>query len=655
MTPYPNLFTPLTIRGRTTPNRIVSTPHATGWELPGGLISDKEVDYHIRKAAGGVGLVMTFGSATVDPTTAASYGSIALWNAQNEPQLRRIADGVHAHGGLVISQTTHMGHRGSSRKVLAPVRGVSDLPEPEHREVASPLEVEELHVLVQRFVDVAVRLHRCGWDGVEVTSFAHLIEQFWNPAINTRTDEYGGSLDNRMRFGKEVVAAVRAAVPDDFIVCFRMSLDPLSNGRGIGTSADELRTIAAEMAATGDIDLLSVTVGDGMTRPALSVAMGSDFVPPVPGGDAAAKVTAEVDVPVLLTGRILSGDSAEETLGAGKADLVGMTRAVIADPDLPNKLRDGRRVRPCIGINQGCIGRLYTGLPVVCSVNPAIRDPQLETVRPAGRPRRVVVVGGGVAGLEAARHAARRGHDVVLLERDERLGGRALLNATHGWRPSWQQYLDYLVAELADLDVEVSCGVRATAADVLAHAPGTVVLATGSRLREPLGHPGGPRLVDADEVIARTPAPGDDPSAVVVDDEGGFVGPTAAAALADRGWTVTIATPLPMLAGEVDGTLIRFVHERLAGAHPRVIPDVRLLADPGDDVTLEHVLTGAVTTLPAPGIVVVAGHRQAANTLRQELRAAAPGLDVRLAGDAHAPRNFDAATAEGALVGAAID
>jgi dimethylglycine catabolism A len=327
---------------------------------------------------------------------------------------------------------------------------------------------------------------------------------------------------------------------------------------------------------------------------------------------------------------------------------------VIADPDLPNKLRDGRRIRPCIGINQGCIGRLYSGFPVLCSVNPAIRDPQLENVQPTARPRRVVVVGGGVAGLEAARHAARSGHHVVLLEREKQLGGRALLNATHGWRPSWQQYLDYLSAELAELGVKVICGVPATAVEVLAHAPETVVIATGSRLREPLGDPNGPQLVDADEVIARTPGPGDNPSAVIVDDEGGFVGPTAAAALADRGWTITIATPLPMLAGEVDGTLIRFVHERLAKAQPRVITDVRLLADPGADVTLEHVLTGTITTVPAPGIVVVAGHRQAANTLRCELHVAAPELDVRLAGDAHAPRNFDAATAEGALVGAAI-
>lgn len=655
MTDYPHLFSPLTVRGRTIPNRIVSTPHATGWELPGGLISDKEVDYLVRKAQGGVGLVMTFGSATVDPTTTASYGSIALWDPANEPALRRIADGIHAHGGLVISQTTHMGHRGYSRRQVSPVRGVSDLPEPEHREVASPLTVDELHTITQRFVDVALRLQRCGWDGVEITSFAHLIGQFWNPMINTRTDEYGGSLENRMRFGKEVVAAVRAAVPDDFIVCFRMSIDALSNGRDIGTSTDELYQIATEMAATGDIDLLSVTVGDGMTKPALSVAMGSDFIPPVPGGDAAAKVTGSVDIPVLLAGRVLDGTSAEQTLAAGKANLVGMTRAVIADPDLPNKLRTGERIRPCIGINQGCIGRLYNGYPIVCSVNPAIRDPQLDVLEPAETRRRVVVVGAGVSGLEAARNAARRGHEVIVLERGEQVGGRALLNATHGWRPNWQQYLDYLTGTLDDLGVKIVLGAAGTAVDILSYEPDTVVVATGSQLRRHLGDPKGPTLVDADEVIANTPAPGDNRSAVIIDDDCHMVAPTAAAALATKGWEVTIATPLPMLAGEVDATLIRFVHERLADAAPRVIPDVRLLADPGPDVTLEHVLTGAITRLPNPGLVIVAGHRQAVNRLRDELATLSPQLDVRLAGDAHAPRNLDAATAEGALVGAGIN
>ena len=648
---YPHLLAPLTVRGKQLRNRIVSSPHATGWEHPGGLISDKEVDYHVRKAAGGVGLVMTFGSATVDPSTAASYGSIALWNPENERQLRRLADGVHAHGGLVMSQLTHMGHRGSSKVALTPVRGVSDLPEPEHREVAVPLTGAELRTLAGRFVDAALRLHRCGWDGAEVTSFAHLIEQFWDPAINTRADEYGGSLENRMRFGKEVVAAVRSGVPDEFILGFRMSLDPRSGGRRIGTSTDELFTIATAMAATGHIDLLSVTGGDAMTRPALSVAMGPDFVPAVTAGDAAARVTAAVDVPVLLAGRVNSGRAGEAALADGRADLVVMTRALIADPDLPRKLAEGGRVRPCIGINQGCIGRLYQHYPIVCSVNPAIRDPELEDLSPTAAPRRVVVVGAGVAGLEAARHAALKGHEVLVLERAGWLGGRARLNAVHGWRPSWRQYLDWLAAELADLGVVVRCGAAGSVPEVLGLAPSVVIVATGSRLR-PMP---GTSLVDADDVIVSPPPPTGDGIAVVIDDDGGFVAPTAAAALAEQGWSVTIATPLPSLAAEVDATQIRFVHERLAKAAPTVIPDVRLLPEPGADVVLEHVLTGALRTFRSPGIVVVAGHRQAENGLRAELLAARPGLDVRLVGDALAPGGFDAATADGALTGAAVD
>ena len=192
-----------------------------------------------------------------------------------------------------------------------------------------------------------------------------------------------------------------------------------------------------------------------------------------------------------------------------------MTRAIIADPDLPNKLRAGQRVRPCIGINQGCIGRLYSGYPIVCSVNPAIRDPQLDVLELTERPRRVVVVGGGVAGMEAARHAARRGHQVTLLERGDQLGGRSLLNATHGWRPSWHRYLDYLSAELQSLGVTVICGVEATAAEVLSHDPETVVVATGSQLRDRLGAADGPhagRCRRGDRSIHPSPATTPKPS-----------------------------------------------------------------------------------------------------------------------------------------------
>src|SRR5690349_3793054 len=218
--------------------------------------------YHVRKAAGGAGLVMTFGSASVDPTTAASYGSVALWDESNEPALRALAAGVHEHGALCISQMTHMGRRGNSLESGIPLRAPSDIPEPVHREVPVPLDAAEIPGIVERFAAAARRLEACGWDGCEVTSFGgHLIEQFFDPAINTRTDEYGGgSLQSRTRFGREVLEAVRAAVSDAFIVGFRMASDQCLTG---GLGPEELIDVARRFAATGAVDVFSVSGGTG--------------------------------------------------------------------------------------------------------------------------------------------------------------------------------------------------------------------------------------------------------------------------------------------------------------------------------------------------------------------------------------------------------
>jgi 2,4-dienoyl-CoA reductase-like NADH-dependent reductase (Old Yellow Enzyme family) len=260
---FPHLYSPLELRGKVLRNRIVSTPHAAGWGRD-GLIESREVDYHVRKAAGGCALVMTFGSASVDPTTAASYGSISLWDEHNEPALRALAGGVHRHGALCMSQMTHMGRRGTSTLTGIPLRAPSDLPEGVHLEVPVPLTAAEIPAIVRRFAEAAARLERCGWDGCEVTSFGgHLIEQFFDPAVNTRTDEYGGSLENRTRFGREVLEAVRAAVSEDFIVGFRMAVDQCLTG---GLGPDELVDVARNLASTGAIDVFSVSGGTGATR-----------------------------------------------------------------------------------------------------------------------------------------------------------------------------------------------------------------------------------------------------------------------------------------------------------------------------------------------------------------------------------------------------
>src|SRR4051812_30260245 len=260
---FPHLFSPLELRGHVLRNRIVSTPHATGWGTD-GLIDPREVEYHVRKAAGGCGLVMTFGSASVDPASEASYGSISLWDERNEPALRALADGVHRHGAICMSQMTHMGRRGTSTITGIPLRSASDLPEGVHLEVPVPLAVSEIPAIVQRFAEAARRLEACGWDGCEVTSFGgHLIEQFFDPQVNERTDEYGGSLDNRTRFGREVLEAVRAAVSDDFIVGFRMTADQCLTGGPWPADRDpEARNLPTNGAHHG----FSVSRGSGATR-----------------------------------------------------------------------------------------------------------------------------------------------------------------------------------------------------------------------------------------------------------------------------------------------------------------------------------------------------------------------------------------------------
>src|SRR5689334_19622134 len=293
----PHLFAPLELRARVLRNRIVSTPHATGWGRD-GLIDQREVDYHVRKAAGGCALVMTFGSASVDPTTAASYGSISLWDERNEPALRALADGVHEHGALVMSQMTHMGRRGTSTLTGIPLRAPSDLPEGVHLEVPVPLAASEIPVIVQRFAEAAARLERCGWDGCEVTSFGgHLIEQFFDPAINTRTDEYGGSLENRTRFGREVLAAVRAAVSDRFIVGFRMAADQRLTG-GLGPA--DMIEIAKSLASTGAIDVFSVSAGTGATRLSSAYFVPPDELPEGVYNDLARRFREAVRIPVIV-------------------------------------------------------------------------------------------------------------------------------------------------------------------------------------------------------------------------------------------------------------------------------------------------------------------------------------------------------------------
>jgi len=648
--PFPHLFSPLALRGHVLRNRIVSTPHATGWGSD-GLIDPGEVDYHVRKAAGGCALVMTFGSASVDPTTAAAYGSISLWDERNEPALRALAAGVHRHGALCMSQMTHMGRRGTSAISGIALRSSSDVPEGVHLEVPVPLAVWEIPPIVERFAEAARRLERCGWDGCEVTSFGgHLIEQFFDPAVNRRTDEYGGSLENRTRFGREVLTAVRAAVSDRFIVGFRMAADQRLTG-GLGPA--EMIEIATSLASTGAIDIFSVSAGTGATRLSSAYFVPPDELPEGVYNDLARRFREAVGIPVIVAGRNVEPAMADACIASG-VDLVAMTRAIIADPDLPEKARYGRAQRPCIGLNEGCIGRLYASKPMWCSVNPAVRDPELDELVPAPEPRRVVVVGGGVAGLEAARGAALRGHRVVLLERRLEVGGRARLAGLRRGRDRWARYIDWVRREAAAAGAELRCGAAATAETVLAETPDAVILATGSELRPSAILRGPIPVVDVDALLEGDLPPVQPASALILDDEGGFLAPTAAERLIDAGFAVEIATSHPAVTAEIDATQQPFVLRRLELAGVRMSPHLVGVGSDADGVTLRNIYTEREERRAGIGLIVMAGFRRSVTTLRDVLATRASNLTIIAVGDALAPRTLLDAVAEGARAGAEV-
>jgi hypothetical protein len=329
---------------------------------------------------------------------------------------------------------------------------------------------------------------------------------------------------------------------------------------------------------------------------------------------------------------------------------------MIADPDLPLKVADGRRHRPCIGLNDGCIGRLYTGMPMYCSVNPAVRDPSLAEIVPAAEPARVLVAGGGVAGLEAARAAALRGHHVVLFERRSVLGGRARLAGLRSGRERWHRYVDWLCEEAEAAGAEIRVGVEADVDAVLAEKPDAVVVATGSTLRPEARIPGEVQVLDVDDLLdaAALPDPTDG-TALVLDDDGHQLAPTAAEKLVAAGFEVEIATTHPAVGDLLDATQLPFVLQKLANDGVRITPNVEgVKYAHGGAVTLRHLYSEAEEQRDGIALIVIAGRRKGLVALRDDLAAAAPELSVVVVGDALSPRTLLDATAEGARAGATV-
>ncbi|MEW6270823.1 MAG: FAD-dependent oxidoreductase [Thermodesulfobacteriota bacterium] len=657
---YARLFTPLRIGPHEARNRIVFGAHFTMFSEPApvfgepGLYGDRLGRYLAERARGGAGVIIA-GQAQVHPTTAYQMlNNAAAWDPASIPQFRRLTSRIRTHGALAFLQLAHNGgvNQGPWSKLpaWAPSAVANSL------EAPKVLELHEIRELVEHFARSAANAAAGGFDGIEVHgAHGYLLHEFLSPRSNRRTDEYGGSLENRMRFTVEVLQAVRAAVGPDVAVGLRLVGDEESKEPG-ALGPDDAAEVGARLEAAGLVDFLNVSVGIsgiGMVRPL--------YVPHLCGVYAAARVKQRARaVPVLAVHRILTPDEAEGILERGEADAVTLVRALIADPDWPSKAREGAAgtIRRCTGVNQGCYGNLTQGLPVTCVTNPAVgRESDLGhgTLVAAGKRKRVVVIGGGPAGLEAAWVAAARGHEVILLERADRLGGKILLAASLPGRSEVADLATWRIGECERRGVDVRLGHEATVDSVLALEPAAVIVATGGRAARdvpskahPLPVPGCEQanVLDHEEALRRAAELG--PRVVILDAVGFIEAIGLGELLARRGCEATVVTPLAAPLA-LDRETAAYALGRAVQAGVQWRPNTALAAVRQCEVTVVDVFARTPQTLRDVDHVVIRTHGLPCDALYFALRGRVPEL-VRI-GDAVAVRPADRAIYDGHLAG----
>ncbi|HZT18280.1 MAG TPA: FAD-dependent oxidoreductase, partial [Dongiaceae bacterium] len=483
---FPLLFSPLSLRGLTLKNRIFSTGHDTNLAA-GGLINDRLVAYHRARAAGGAGLVILQVSGVHESARYTSHLLMAV-SDDSIPGYRAVAEACHAHGCRVFAQLFHPGREimesqdGSLPVAYAP----SAAPNERFHVMPAPLSRRLIGEIVAGYGAAAGRMARAGIDGVEiVASHGYLPAQFLNPRVNRREDEYGGDLGNRLRFLREVSAACRAAVGPERVVGLRISGAELDFD---GLTEAEVLEACAALSRDGELDYYNVIAGSSA-----SIAGAIHIVPPMAIENAyvapfAAAVRKVVAKPVFVAGRINQPQIAEQVLASGQADLCGMTRAMICDPQMPAKAAAGRLddIRACIACNQACIGHFHLGYGISCIQHPETgRELEYGDLAPAAAPKRVMVAGGGPAGMKAAAVAAARGHRVTLYEAASRLGGQALLAQQLPGRAEFGGIITNLAREMELAGVAVVKGRSVDAALVAEAAPDALILATGARPRRP--------------------------------------------------------------------------------------------------------------------------------------------------------------------------
>ena len=645
-----HLFSPIKIRNLTVKNRIMSTGHDTTMPTE-GIINERLLAYQRARAEGGAGLIVLQVSGVHESARYTTHLLMAT-----EPNCvdgyRKMADMCHEHGTTIFAQIFHPGREimEAGEGLLAVAYSASAVPNERFHVMPKPLNQRMIDEISAGYVQAARYMHEAGIDGVEfVASHGYLPAQFMSTQVNLREDQYGGSLENRLRFSVDILKAIRAATSDDFVIGMRISADELDGG---GLDADEVLAIC--QALEPHLDYVNLTLGTsaslgGAVHIAPPMAFRAGYI-----AEQTKVFKDTLNIPVLIAGRINQPQDADLIIKNGQADMCGMTRALICDPKMPNKAQNNQLddIRACIACNQACIGHFHKGQPISCIQHPQTgREQQYGNLQAAAAPKKVMVIGGGPAGMNAALIAAQRGHRVSLYESGKQLGGQALLAQNLSRRAEFGGLITNLLQAMSKQDINIQLNTRVDMAMVQAEAADVVVLATGAT---PYAQP-----IEADDSIVKLNAwqylQGTAPqgkSVLITDWRCDWVAPGIAELLVKQGFDVSIAIN-GLCLGE---TLPLYVRDELTATAQRLgiklLPNARLYGYDNGTVYLQHNTSAEALELEGIDTIIACDGQIALDELGDAIEDL--GMTLHRIGDCNTPRTAEEAMYEGLKVAAMI-
>ena len=649
---FPHLLSSIAINGLTVRNRIVSSGHGTRL-ADNHEVSDRLLAYHTARAKGGAGMIITE-AAMVDTESVASATHLVAATDAIKPSLQRLANSLHRHGCAAIGQLFHLGlemtNGPDGRRAVA--LGPSASPSERYHTAGRAMPTALVRDIIRMYGDAALRMRDGGLDGVEIAaSHGYLVAQFLSPHLNKRTDAYGGSFKNRLRFLREIIDTVRGKIGADPVVGMRISGDELV---AEGLDAEEVLAICKTLSEDGALNYFNITSGSSRQSGAaihIVPPMSTDIALTAPF---AAAIRAEVDQPVIAVGRINQAAVAEEVIGSGQADMCGMTRAMITDPELGNKLMagDAEDVRICIACNQACIDRMHRGYGVSCIQHPETgRELLFGDMQRATKSKRVIVAGGGPGGMKAAATAAARGHHVTLYESENRLGGQALLAQLLPRRSEFGGIIGNLEKDMQRAGVTVKFGQKVDRSLIEQEAPDAIIVATGATVHTPeIEGAEEAHVVNAWQVLQDKVNVGS--RVVIADWRCDWIGLGLAEKLASEGCSVRLVS-----TGHVAGeTIPRYMRDLWLGELYRLgvelIPLARLFGADGDTAYFQHIANGDPVICEGMDTLVTSMGHEPVSGLESELQGWAG--EIHLVGDCLAPRTAEEAVLEGLEAGSSL-